>query len=317
MVIGQGGCNVKNILILISFVLFVVSVKSSAEEDTYQANKSLQRLIEHQWKHGARDCSKNTDPAIEVFRYDQDTYILRQNKCVHYEAPFIYLLFGEDTLLIQDTGATADPLTFPLYETVQDIITQRNKALNLSKPLNILVTHSHSHGDHTAADTQFKGKPRVTVVEPSLASIKEVFGLTYWPAESVDYDLGKRNVIIIPIPGHQAESIALYDKNNQWLLTGDTFYPGRLYVRDWSAFEKSIERLVSFTQSYPVKAILGTHIEMSKEAGVDYPISTIYQPNEASLPLTVHALKSLKSELDALNGRRKKVTKAKFIIYPV
>jgi predicted ribosome quality control (RQC) complex YloA/Tae2 family protein len=66
-----------------------------------------------------------------------------------------------------------------------------------------------------------------------------------------------------------------------------------------------------------VKAILGTHIEMSKEAGVDYPISTIYQPNEASLPLTVHALKSLKSELDALNGRRKKVTKAKFIIYPV
>ena len=60
-------------------------------------------LHQKQWIHGAANCDSDTDPAIEVFRFDRTSYILRQNKCLSYEAPFMYLLFGEDRTLLLDT----------------------------------------------------------------------------------------------------------------------------------------------------------------------------------------------------------------------
>jgi hypothetical protein len=48
--------------------------------------------------------------------------ILRQNKAVHYEAPFLYLLFGSDRALLVDTGATPDPPLFPLRATVDRLL---------------------------------------------------------------------------------------------------------------------------------------------------------------------------------------------------
>src|SRR5689334_4377743 len=43
--------------------------------------------------------------AIYKYKYDENTYILRENKCLNYEANFIYLLFGHDKVLMQDTGS--------------------------------------------------------------------------------------------------------------------------------------------------------------------------------------------------------------------
>ena len=57
---------------------------------------------------------------------------------VNFEGPFIYLMFGQHTLFIQDTGATADARQFPLYESVRKIMRQRG-----AEKLKILVTHSH------------------------------------------------------------------------------------------------------------------------------------------------------------------------------
>src|SRR6476620_12760309 len=74
------------------------------------------------WIHGAPDCDRSADPPIQVVAYDKDTFVLRQSKCVNYEAPFMYLLFGTDTVLLHDTGATADPALFPLRRTVDEII---------------------------------------------------------------------------------------------------------------------------------------------------------------------------------------------------
>lgn len=45
--------------------------------------------------------------------YSEHTVILRQNKSVHFEAPFLFLLFGNERALLLDTGATADPAHFP------------------------------------------------------------------------------------------------------------------------------------------------------------------------------------------------------------
>ena len=85
---------------LIVLAAFVAPVQAS--ESSGLADKVDSRI---------RDCAKNEDPAVEVYRFDADTYILRQNKCVDFEAPFIYVLFGQHTVLVLDTGATADPIS--------------------------------------------------------------------------------------------------------------------------------------------------------------------------------------------------------------
>ena len=58
----------------------------------------------------------------------------------------------------------------------------------------------------------------------------------------------------------------------KWLLTGDTFYPGYLYVKDWNEYKNSIARLVSFSNTHEIDAILGAHVEMKNKAGEYYEL---------------------------------------------
>ena len=111
-----------------------------------------------------------------------------------------------------------------------------------------------------------------------LDAVRRFFGFANWPDGIVPLDLGGRVLDVIPIPGHQEASIALYDRATGILLTGDTLYPGRLYVTDVAAFRRSIDRVIDFTKDKPVAHILGTHIEQSATPFVDYPRGTQYQP---------------------------------------
>lgn len=276
----------------------------------------IERLNQKTWNHGSENCEQNKDPAIEVFRFDSDTYILRQSKCLDFEAPFIYVLFGNQKVFVQDTGATAEADSFPLYDTLQQLIAERKEAGG-SEVREILVTHSHSHGDHTAADPQFAGKPGVTLVEPNAESVRQYFGFSDWPGGSASVDLGGRRLIVVPTPGHQAESIAVYDPRTRWLLTGDSFYPGRLYIWEWDDYKASIQRLVEFSRDNKVSAILGTHIEMSRTLGEDYPLGSSYQPDEARLALAVADLETLNETLKEMGERPERKTLDKFIVYPV
>lgn len=268
-------------------------------------------VAEKAWNHGATDCAGNHDPAIEVFEVDSGTYILRQNKCVNFEAPFIYVLFGKHTVFVQDTGATADPGHFPLYDTVQSLIAQQNV-----QGLKILVTHSHSHSDHTAADSQFRGKPGVTLVEPNAMAVRSFFGLTDWPDGSATIDLGGRTLEVIPAPGHQDEGIVVYDPRTGWLLTGDDLYPGRLYVNNWNEYRSSIGRLVTFSRTRRISAVLGTHIEVSR-SGKLFEAGSTYQPDEASLVMTEKDLSQLDQLLQKAGDKPQEILTAKFVVSPI
>jgi glyoxylase-like metal-dependent hydrolase (beta-lactamase superfamily II) len=266
------------------------------------------------WTSGAENCEENSDPAIQIVKYNRNTWILRQNKCTNYEAPFMFLFLGDEKALLMDTGASEEAETFPLYNTVNEIIndwSEKNGAVEL------VVAHTHKHGDHHAADGQFEGKPNTTVIGLEADDLKEYFQISKWPQEIVEFDLGNRLMNIIPIPGHQASSIAVYDKSTNILLTGDTFYPGRLYIEDWLAFKQSIERLLEFTSNNDISYILGNHIEMTQTAGVDYPMGTIYQPDEHPLPLGVGELRELSNALTNLGTEPTREIHDSFIIYPV
>jgi glyoxylase-like metal-dependent hydrolase (beta-lactamase superfamily II) len=93
-------------------------------------------------------------------------------------------------------------------------------------------------------------------------------------------ELGGRVLECLSAPGHHEAAVTFYDPYTGFLLTGDTVYPGRLYVGDWPAFTCSIEKLIAFCETRPVAYVLGCHIEMTRRPGVDYPIRTTYQPDE-------------------------------------
>ena len=268
-------------------------------------------LADKVWIHGSRNCTDNRDPALEVHRFDADTYILRQNKCLNFEAPFIYVLFGRQKAFVLDTGATADPGDFPLYETIRSLVAERGQP-----GIRIHVAHSHSHGDHRAADAQFRGKPGVTLVEPDARAVRKYFGFSSWPHGSSRIDLGDRLLEVIPAPGHQDEGIAVYDSRTGWLLTGDNLYPGRLYVRNWNEFRSSIARLVDFSKSRRISAVLGAHIEISS-SGTLFEAGSTFQPDEASLALASEDLSRLDQVLRDAGDDPREIVTSKFVVVPI
>ena len=285
------------IAILIVLLSTLGSPLLAATASTVSApnNISVEResvLGEHRWIHGSRDCAVNSDPEIDVYAHDQTTFILRQNKCMTFEAPFIYVLVGKSKILVLDTGDIEDPSDFSLYETVRSVLGQ-----GVIADKSILVIHSHSHGDHYRGDAQFEGKPKVTMVKPTGDDVRRFFDFKEWPNGQASVELGGRTLIVIPTPGHQEEAITIYDPQTKWLLTGDTLYPGYIYVKNWEAYKRSIMRLVLFSRSNDVTAILGSHIEMTSEPGKYYPIGTTFQPEEVVLDLAPDSLRKLSSRL--------------------
>tara|TARA_R100000935_G_scaffold10692_5_gene21381 strand:- start:4759 stop:5673 length:915 start_codon:yes stop_codon:yes gene_type:complete len=271
-------------------------------------------LNKQNWIHGSDDCGENTDELIQVVQYDENTWILRQNKCTNYEAPFMFLFLGQDKALLMDTGATKEEVSFPLYETVNTIVDHWRKKQN--KEIELVVAHTHKHGDHYAADDQFNGKPYTTLVDLQKTDVINFFKFKNWPNDIVDFELGNRTLRLIPIPGHQEASIAVYDTSTKLLLTGDTFYPGRLYIEDWCSFKTSINRLVEFSKKHEIKYILGNHIEMSLTDGVDYPMGSKYHLAEQKLPLTIEDLNTLQLSLLDLGDKPTRQIHKNFIIYP-
>jgi hydroxyacylglutathione hydrolase len=266
------------------------------------------------WIHGAPSRRRCQDPLIQVHRYDEHTIVMRQSKAVHYEAPFLFLLFGNERALLLDTGATADPERFPLRATIDDLIGQW-LAVHPRERYGLVVAHSHGHGDHVAGDGQFGGRPATTVVGREPEAVQEFFGFTSWPAEVVTFDLGGRVLEVTGSPGHHRAAITIYDPWSGFLLTGDTVIPGRLYAFDFPAYLASLNRMVAFAAERPVTHVLGCHIEMRTEPGRDYPLGASYQPDERPLQMTTVQLAAVRDAADAVAGRPGAHAFDDFIIY--
>jgi glyoxylase-like metal-dependent hydrolase (beta-lactamase superfamily II) len=260
------------------------------------------------WIYGAAG-----EPAIQTHWYDEATVILRQAKSLNYEAPFLYLLFGDDRALLLDTGAVPDPQLFPLRETVDRLVAhwlEQHPRLGYR----LVVAHSHGHGDHVAADGQFADRPDTVVVARELDAVQAFFGFDAWPAQTVEFDLGGRRLEILGSPGHHRAAITIYDPRTGFLLTGDTVLPGRLYVEDRAEFVSTMDRLVAFAATRPVTHVLGCHVEMKKRPGRDYPLGATYQPHERALELTPGHLTAIRDAAKA-TGRRRVRRYADFIVY--
>jgi hydroxyacylglutathione hydrolase len=267
--------------------------------------------LDVQWIHGTPQ-----DPPIQVHHYDPHTVILRQSKLVSFEAPFLFLLFGNDRALLLDTGATKDPERFPLRATIDRLI---DEWLEQHKPhhagYELVIAHTHGHSDHVAGDAQFAGRPRTTIVDRELDAVQAHFGFTAWPEQIATVDLGGRVLELTGSPGHHRAAITVYDPWTGFLLTGDTVLPGRLYAFDYPQFLTSLDRMVALADTRTITHVLGCHIEMTTRPGRDYPLGARYQPDEAPLQMTVGQLRDIRQAAGEVQRKKGPHRFDDFIIY--
>ena len=249
-----------------------------------------------QWYIGAADCGASVQPPLQVYKYEPQTFILRQSPCASFEANFIYLLIGSDKALLIDTGAVADPTTMPLAKTVLELLPEKEY-----NKLPLLVAHTHRHLDHRAGDPQFVSLPSVHVVPFDLEGVRAFFGFTNWPNGIAHIDLGGRTVDVIPTPGHNQTHVAFYDDRTGILFSGDFLLPGRLLIEDAGAYRESAVRVSDFLKTLPLTHILGGHIELDA-AGRAYRFGSHYHPNEHRLELAKADLTALPAALERFNG---------------
>ena len=289
---------------------FVLAACVACGKPTASPTPALQPgTVPSNWYAGGRDC--NGRPDFNVQAYNDGLFILRQAACKNYEKPFIYLIVGTERALLLDTGAGKVDVVTPVDSLVRAAARRQGVST-----LQLIVAHSHAHGDHIAGDSQFVGRANTVLVGRDSASVRAFFSIARWPQDRGTIDLGHRVLDIVAIPGHQPASIAVYDRRTGVLLTGDTFYPGRLYVRDTAAFAQSVARLLAFSNTHVISHFLGTHIENSRAPGVDYPVGTVDQPSEHDLDMTHAQLVELDSVVQAMRGRFVRTIRRDFTVWP-
>lgn len=271
----------------------------------------LPRLFAERWIDG----TNGAEPVAQVQALDADTFVIRQSVKTNFEAPFLYLLFGRDKALLIDTGAEGG-----VIRPVVDRVIAEWLAAHGRQAIPLVVAHSHAHGDHIAGDAAFRDRPDTTLVGLKPADVAAFFGIKPWPGDIATFDLGGRALSIIPTPGHQAAAMMVYDPQLKILLSGDTLYPGRLYVpvNFLGDNRASIDRLSAFVRTHPVRAVLGAHIEMTREPGRDYAHEALEHPNEHPLELPASEIAKLRQGLRArLDTPGQSQVHDRFIIVPV
>jgi glyoxylase-like metal-dependent hydrolase (beta-lactamase superfamily II) len=262
-----------------------------------------------QWATGGPNCP---EPELATQRYDRDTYILRQSLCTSFEAPFLHLWLGDGMAMLEDTGDGGVDVVGAVDAAIAQWMTETGNP----EP-QLIVLNSHGHGDHTAGNGDFMARPNTTVVGATVSDIQSYFAIESYPEDRAELDLGGGRVVdVLAIPGHQSAHIALYDRSRGLLLTGDTLYPGRLYIDDFDAYRASIQRLLDFTASREICQVLGTHIELSTQPGDEFPVGSQSHPGERALELERSDLVELGAAVEAMADNPHRETHESFVIVP-
>jgi glyoxylase-like metal-dependent hydrolase (beta-lactamase superfamily II) len=204
---------------------------------------------------------KVSDPWFEVYRIRPGTFAIYEPH--QYEEVICYLLIGSKRALLFDTGMG---------------ISNIRKVVEELTSLPVSVLNSHTHNDHVGdnwrfsdiygMDTDFTRADAKGSREDAQAEIapEEICGdlppgfnaqeystkpfhISHWLHDGDKIELGGRTLQVIATPGHTPDSIALLDAKNKLLLTGDTFYPGPIFLyrpeTDLDAYVASVKKLAA------------------------------------------------------------------------
>lgn len=206
-----------------------------------------------------------------VWAYSRDTIILRESLRNSFEGNFLYLLLDLD-----ESGEARAAL---LIDSGTGLVDLKPYVLPVVGDAPLTVVSTHSHWDHFGGHRHFLGLENVRLLgyhpgstytpypegaEYSVEGVAADFGIQNWPEQNAEYAVGSRTVEALPIPGHTLDAIALYDRREELLFTGDSVYPGFLFIDDWAQAAWSLAKLERFCDERPVRYVLGGHVEVSK-----------------------------------------------------
>ena len=271
--------------------------------------------IYFKWIYGSPIAALNRDPRIQALQYNEDTYILRQNICVHWEGPFTYLLFGNRGALLIDAGATQEASYYPLRRTVDAIILRWSQMRGKkSVPLTIALTSGEDIAQNQGL-AQFADRPDTKIAPQSLSAMKQFYGLAAsWPEGIAQIDLGNRIVDIIPTPGTHKDGLTFYDRYNDFLHTGDFLFPGKINIANDRDYVASLARLKKWKDAHSVKWIMGGHVEMQFVPGKAYPRFYTYKPYEHLLQLEPSLIDEALTYAQQVQGQQLVLIRPEFIL---
>ncbi len=214
------------------------------------------------------------DPWFEVYRVAPDVYAIYEPHQA--EETISYLIVGSKQALLFDTGMGIG--------NIQKVTSQLTKRF-------VVVLNSHTHNDHVGGNWQFNSifgmntaftranaKGSRTDAQAEIAS-GQICGVlpagfnpkTYatkpWRVSFLVHDGfvinlgGGRKLEVIATPGHTPDAIALLDRANGLLFTGDTYYPAPIWLyrpeTDMDAYVASAKKLAALAPE--IKLVLGAH----------------------------------------------------------
>jgi glyoxylase-like metal-dependent hydrolase (beta-lactamase superfamily II) len=288
--------------LILTILLFATSATNAADPPLHS------RLFK-QWINGV----SAGEPQMQVQRYDDETYVIRQSIRSNFEGPFLYVLFGGERALLIDTGAGGLTVRPTIDRVIAEWAARHHR---ISIPL--VVAHSHSHGDHHQGDAEFQDRPDTTVVGLYPKDVVDFFKIADWPNQIVPYDLGGRVLDIIPTPGHQSAHIMIFDRRTRLLFSGDSLGPYRLYIsmNEAKTYRDSIDRVAGFAKDKHVSWILGAHIEMTTKPGELIPDEAPNHPDEHVLEIPYSNLPELQAALHAMGDDLVQQAHRDFVIFP-
>lgn len=149
----------------------------------------------------------------------------------------MYLVAGEERALLIDTGFGTGDLAAHVA-TLTD--------------LPVTVVNTHHHMDHTRGNKYFAQvyihTDDAPLVQESSAKLIPIY-------DGYTFDLGRRILRVITVPGHTPGSICLLDKADRILFTGDSPRPGAVMLHlpaslTVQTFFSSMLRLRTFTADF-------------------------------------------------------------------
>ncbi len=213
------------------------------------------------------------DPWFEVYEVRPHVFAIYEPHQA--EEVISYLVLGNQQALLFDTGLGIGNI--------------RSVVVSLTK-LPVIVVNSHTHNDHVGGNWQFEhvaGMDTAFTRESAKGSSADAQAelepgnlcgalpagfdaKTYvtkpWKIDRRIHDgsafeLGGRILEVIATPGHTPDAIALLDRANGLLFTGDSYYPGPIYLyrpeTDLDAFDHSMARLAALSSK--LKLLLPSH----------------------------------------------------------
>ena len=213
------------------------------------------------------------DSWFEVYKVAPATFAIYEPHQA--EEVISYLIVGTKQALLFDTGMGIG--------NIKAIVARLT-----SRP--IVVLNSHTHDDHVGGNWQFpfvygmdtaftrasaKGSREDAQAEIAKHQICGALPRKFDPAkystkpwkislfvhDHFKVNLGGRTVEVIATPGHTPDSISLIDRASGLLFTGDTFYPGEIWLyrpeTDFFGYLASVKKLAALAPE--IKLALGAH----------------------------------------------------------